>query len=582
MCLTSQTVDSTLDRQTFIESLYAYCEGKIQLRAVPPENESRDVKTTFCAIGDHRAIDDFIRKHANDNLYFTVATRNGGGRKEHIVNIPAVWVDIDFKDIPEAEAEKRLREFPLRPTYVVRSGGGLHVYWLFKEPLTKKEIAFTEYLLKQLAVYFDADMSVTDASHILRLPDTRNFKYRPPALVKIVEHGEMRYDPSDFEFLPELDTRSLGNGSISNPADWQDEALQGVEKGKRNSTATKLAGRYVCKGLADEEIFPILQFWNQKNSPPLTDRELLGVIHSIRKTHARNHPGGSLGEVPTSLTQETNSTNMNVDGAMIKKVAFRLSDAIALNKKKKKIGEQTGFHSLDSTICGLLKSHFWTIGGYTSHGKTAFMTQLIVNTIRFNPNIGITVFSTEMSAENILLRLMANRTAIPSLSIFRGRFDLKTQEQVDEALDYFHNKKIFIFDNVYSFDGINERCKAITAIFRLDVVFVDFLQNMQGEGSIYERMSVIPVQLQKMAKELNTCVVAMSQVSNEAVRADSKLIGYKGAGEIAAACDLGLWLERDQNDPTKLLCAIRKNRHGPTGKKELRFQDNFTRITEID
>mgnify|MGYP000392011486 CR=1 FL=1 len=284
----------------------------------------------------------------------------------------------------------------------------------------------------------------------------------------------------------------------------------------------------------------------------------------------------------TEYVLEKKRPSIGLEDATIKQVAFRLSDRINLNKKQEKIGERTGFSFLDSTIQGFLKTHFWIVGGYTSHGKTALMIQLIVNALEHNPNITIAIFSTEMSAESILLRLMSNRTVVPSLSIFRGKFSPEIQNKVDEALDYFYTKNIWIYDDVYTFQGINDRCKAIKLVSGLDVVFVDFLQNMQGEGSIYDRMSVIPIQLQKMAKDLNTCVIAMSQVSNEAARSDSKVIGYKGAGEIAAACDLGLWLERDQKDKELLLCAIRKNRHGPTGKKKLRFTDNFTKIVEED
>lgn len=274
--------------------------------------------------------------------------------------------------------------------------------------------------------------------------------------------------------------------------------------------------------------------------------------------------------------------SLGINEATIEQVAFRLSDRINLNKQEEKIGERTGFKFLDETIYGFLKTHFWIVGGYTSHGKTALMVQLIINALQYNSNIKTAIFSTEMSAESILLRLMANRTAIPSLAIFRGKFNPETDKMIEGAFEYFYKKNIWIYDDVYTFKGIEDRCKAIRTISQLDVVFVDFLQNMQGEGSIYDRMSVIPVQLQKMAKELNTCVVAMSQVSNEAARSDSKVIGYKGAGEIAAACDLGLWLERDRDDKELLLCSIRKNRHGPTGKKSLRFTDNFTKIFETD
>ena len=53
------------------------------------------------------------------------------------------------------------------------------------------------------------------------------------------------------------------------------------------------------------------------------------------------------------------------------------------------------------------------------------------------------------------------------------------------------------------------------------------------------------------------------------------------AGEIAAACDLGLWLERDQSEKEILKCYIRKNRHGPTGKVTLKYINNFTGIEEV-
>jgi replicative DNA helicase len=73
----------------------------------------------------------------------------------------------------------------------------------------------------------------------------------------------------------------------------------------------------------------------------------------------------------------------------------------------------------------------------------------------------------------------------------------------------------------------------------------------------------------------------MSQVSNEAARGDPRIIGFKGAGEIAAAADLGLWLERDRDNESLLQCYIRKNRHGPTGKASLKYTDNFTRLEEL-
>jgi hypothetical protein len=269
----------------------------------------------------------------------------------------------------------------------------------------------------------------------------------------------------------------------------------------------------------------------------------------------------------------------SMERACIEQVVFRLHDRIELNKAEEKIGERTGFRFIDDSIYGLVKTFLYIIGAYTSVGKTALMVQLIVNCLKYNPKIKIAVFSTEMSAEHIVLRFVANQTAISSLRIYRGRFDHKTRQTILEAFNYFLNKNIWLWDDVYTFRGMYDRCKALDG---LDAVFVDFLQNMQGEGGIYERMSILPVELQKMAKGLNTSIVAMSQVSNEAAKGSQGIIGYKGAGEIAAACDFGLWLERSKQDKRNLECFIRKNRHGPTGNAVLRYSDNYTRLEETE
>ena len=89
------------------------------------------------------------------------------------------------------------------------------------------------------------------------------------------------------------------------------------------------------------------------------------------------------------------------------------------------------------------------------------------------------------------------------------------------------------------------------------------------------------MQLHEMAGKLNCAVVAMSQISNEAAKGDTKTIGYKGAGEVAASCDLGIWLERDANVERILNCYVRKNRHGPKSRAILQYVDNYTKLIEL-
>ena len=115
---------------------------------------------------------------------------------------------------------------------------------------------------------------------------------------------------------------------------------------------------------------------------------------------------------------------------------------------------------------------------------------------------------------------------------------------------------------------------------------IDYLQNIWGKGSIYERMSAMAPQLQFLAKELQITIIALSQINNESARETSgPVIGYKGAGEIAAAADFGIIIERyprDSINKDKLKVSIRKNRHGQVGDAEFEFADNYTSLKEIE
>lgn len=164
----------------FLGRIYENCDkGQIETRALPGGTRE------FHDLGDWSSIEEWCKKHSKQDLYFAVATRKGGGTKKHIVEIPAVWVDVDFKDSSRKDALKRIKEFPLKPSVRVSSGGGYHLYWKLKEPASKKDIAMIEEINRWLATCLGGDSSATDASRILRIPDTLNYKYKPRKKVKL-------------------------------------------------------------------------------------------------------------------------------------------------------------------------------------------------------------------------------------------------------------------------------------------------------------------------------------------------------------------------------------------------------------
>lgn len=169
----------------FLKSLYQQCgEGFINLRFLP------SAKNIFIPLPGTDSIPAILQAHKGQNAYFGVATReDGNGTKDGIIQIPALWDDLDLYKLSDKQKEEsrlRYRDFPLKPTFVTDSGGGRYLLWMFKEPASKEETPRVENFLKRLASYFHGDTSATDASRILRIPGSLNYKYQhtPPVIIK--------------------------------------------------------------------------------------------------------------------------------------------------------------------------------------------------------------------------------------------------------------------------------------------------------------------------------------------------------------------------------------------------------------
>jgi hypothetical protein len=273
---------------TFLKSLFKNCkEGYINLRFLPSGVNK------FIPLSEINNIPAILEANKYQNAFFGVATReNGDATKQGIDEIPALWIDSDFKGKDLDETEKMLQtilDFPLKYTYVVQSNGGLHIDWRLKEPLKREDIPRVEKRLKRLAAALGGDLAATDASRILRIPGTRNYKYDPAKEVILIEENSDEYNLSDFDFLPPVETPIEGEPT-EHQEDWEKELLDGVEEGQRSISITRLAGRYLSKGLSREEILPILCDVNSRNEPPLDEEEVETTLDSIIKTHQRSLP----------------------------------------------------------------------------------------------------------------------------------------------------------------------------------------------------------------------------------------------------------------------------------------------------
>jgi hypothetical protein len=161
----------------FLRWLFAGCDGLIETRCLPSKERR------FWGLDQMRDLGRYIDiARTSENVYFGIATRRDAtsGALDNCLHLPSLFVDMDFKIIPEDEARTRLTLYPRPPAAIVGSGGGLHCYWKLSAPLDlHTDAGRAKMLLRRLARALGADTGSAEPAHILRVPRTVNFKYTP-------------------------------------------------------------------------------------------------------------------------------------------------------------------------------------------------------------------------------------------------------------------------------------------------------------------------------------------------------------------------------------------------------------------
>jgi len=289
-------MNPTPETLRFVNALFRNCSGaNVEFRFLPSRQQ------IFTSL-DQLEIPALPQ---DQNCYVGVATRNGGGSKENVVEIPSLWVDVDFRSLPEEEAKGRLAKFPLKPSILLESGGGFHVYWLLQEPAGQEEIPAIESLNHALAHVLGGDLGSCDAARILRLPGTWNLKYQPARPVKILSiEPDRQYLLSDFEeILPEIPKSNRNCPATAAP----DEKIR---NGKRNVTLMSLAGTMRRRGMTGEGIEAALKAENTARCEPALDPD---EVCSIARSVERYAPAVSTASVEAHLTDLGNAQRFAAD-----------------------------------------------------------------------------------------------------------------------------------------------------------------------------------------------------------------------------------------------------------------------------
>ena len=258
-----------------------------------------------------------------------------------------------------------------------------------------------------------------------------------------------------------------------------------------------------------------------------------------------------------------------------------ISEALSMleklyEEKNDVTGLTTGFRDLNKKINGLQRSDLLLIAARPAMGKTAFALNLVQNAA-LKGDASVAVFSLEMSKEQLVQRMIASQSTVELKKIKTGTLADNDWPRITDGMAILSGAKIHIDDTPgIKISELRSKCRKLKIEKGLDLVLIDYLQLMEGEGqneSRQQEIAKISRSLKILAKELDCPVVALSQLSRAPEqRADHRpmLSDLRESGSIEQDADIVMFLYRDEyyNPDTEKKnigeVIVAKNRHGET------------------
>jgi replicative DNA helicase len=256
-------------------------------------------------------------------------------------------------------------------------------------------------------------------------------------------------------------------------------------------------------------------------------------------------------------------------------------------------GVPTGFTQLDRKTAGLQAGDLIVIAGRPSMGKTTLAVNIAENAA-IAKGVPSAIFSMEMSAEQLTLRLISSLGRVNQTHLRTGNFSEEDWSRIQGAMAQLSGAPLYVDETpALTPTEVRARARRLKRERGLGLIVVDYLQLMQVSGTKENRateISEISRSLKALAKELQVPVVALSQL-NRAVeqRTDKRPVmsDLRESGAIEQDSDLILLIYRDEvYDPNTTRrgvadIIIAKQRNGPIGEVQLTFLGEYTRFENL-
>ena len=258
-------------------------------------------------------------------------------------------------------------------------------------------------------------------------------------------------------------------------------------------------------------------------------------------------------------------------------------------------GQPTGFSGLDKVLVGMGPGDLILVGARPGMGKTSFTMNIATQVARMSKKT-VCVFSLEMSAEQLVSRMLSSEALVDSYAIRSGNLSSEDWEKLARASSMLSECEILIDDSAgISATGMRAKLRRVK---NLGLIVIDYLQLMQSDNtkkndSRVNDVADISRNLKLMAKDLKVPIICCAQLSRgPESRTDKRpmLSDLRDSGAIEQDADVVMFLYRneyyntaDKNEEIQNTAEVivAKNRHGSTDNVKMGWFGKFTKFTTL-
>ena len=268
------------------------------------------------------------------------------------------------------------------------------------------------------------------------------------------------------------------------------------------------------------------------------------------------------------------------------------------------IGVPSGYTKLDRITAGWQPTDLIIVAARPSMGKTAFVLSMARN-MAVEHQCGVALFSLEMSAQQLVMRMISSETELDSGKVRTGKLEPSEWAQLDAKIGKLNNAPVFIDDTpALSVFEFRAKCRRLVQKHDIRIAVIDYLQLMtwtgDTKGNREQEVSNISRSLKAIAKELNIPIIALSQL-NRMVEGRAgglqgkrpQLADLRESGAIEQDADIVAFIHRpekygftEDTEGNSLKgyaeIIIAKHRNGALGDVQLFFKENFVKFVEPD